>query len=327
MDLAGGSPPQEIDGVSFARRLGHRSRSTKAGSRTWVFCHFDPRPGWDKDQFRLHRFARDRRFKLYDDGRLFDVAADPLEQHPLSGGPDATAQRARDQLTAVLGRMSIPRETSHAELAPYEHHALTNAGDAQTGVAVFRDGRTRCSVCHRVEGAGGVGPNLSAIGAQLSRPRLIEALLEPSHHIVDGYGAKIFALDDGTMVTGIPRERSSGELRLDLASGESSRISLAQIRSAADDAISIMPAGLASEISPVEFADLIAYLETLRHPGNECTKLRHAPTPTSTPRSPPIAGVLHPQRHASNSTRRVGLAAPSSEHRPGHARGDGAASR
>ena len=53
-----------IDGISFFPQL-----TGKAGrKREWTFCHYDPRPGWDKDKFGLVRYARTRRFKLYDTG-------------------------------------------------------------------------------------------------------------------------------------------------------------------------------------------------------------------------------------------------------------------
>jgi hypothetical protein len=66
-----------------------------------LFCHYDP----DWGAFRRSRFVRDQRWKLCDDGRLFDVAADPLEEHPLEPGfegPEASA--ARQRLQPVLDR-------------------------------------------------------------------------------------------------------------------------------------------------------------------------------------------------------------------------------
>jgi hypothetical protein len=96
--------PAEIrpDGRSFAPQL----RGEKGNPRDWVFCHYDPRPGWDKKQYTLQRFARDQRFKLYDDGKLYDVPDDVLEQQPLKkgeGGP--AANRARQKLKSVLDAM------------------------------------------------------------------------------------------------------------------------------------------------------------------------------------------------------------------------------
>jgi arylsulfatase A-like enzyme len=103
-ELTGARMPAEIrpDGRSFAPQL----RGEKGNPRDWVFCHYDPRPGWDKKQYTLQRFARDQRFKLYDDGKLYDVPDDVLEQQPLKkgeGGP--AANRARQKLKSVLDVM------------------------------------------------------------------------------------------------------------------------------------------------------------------------------------------------------------------------------
>jgi arylsulfatase A-like enzyme len=86
-----------LDGVSFLPRI----RGERGMPRDSIFCHYDPRPGWDKDRFRLTRYAWDRRFKLYDDGRLYDISKDVLEQSPL--GP-SEALEARRKLAGVLAR-------------------------------------------------------------------------------------------------------------------------------------------------------------------------------------------------------------------------------
>ena len=46
-------------------------------------------------------FARDQRWKLYNDGRLYDISEDALEQHPLKEG----GEEARIRLQAVLDSM------------------------------------------------------------------------------------------------------------------------------------------------------------------------------------------------------------------------------
>ena len=90
------------DGLSFYPQLLGQDVAT----RGWVFCHFDPRPGWDKDRFRLLRFARDKRYKLYDDGRMYDVPNDQLEQHPiLANNETPEAKAARKRLARVLDSM------------------------------------------------------------------------------------------------------------------------------------------------------------------------------------------------------------------------------
>ena len=81
-DAAGVSPqsmgPQ--DGRSFLPRL----KGEKGQPREWIYCWYDPRPGHDKERWtKTDRFVFDRRWKLYEDGRLFDWAADPLEKNPV----------------------------------------------------------------------------------------------------------------------------------------------------------------------------------------------------------------------------------------------------
>ncbi|MBI4878918.1 MAG: hypothetical protein HY812_04555 [Planctomycetes bacterium] len=87
LDLAGAPPPPglALDGQSFAPVL----LGQGAGGRRWVFS-----------QVQQRCFVRGRRYKLYGDGRFYDVAADPEEERDLSG--DATLAGPRDGLQAVL---------------------------------------------------------------------------------------------------------------------------------------------------------------------------------------------------------------------------------
>lgn len=106
---AAGTPLSEkvkIDGRSFLPQL----LGQKGNPRKWTFCHFDPRPGWDKDRFRLKRYARNKRFKLYDDGSLFDIPNDQLEQKPFVAANDSKKMAAvRSRLQAVLDSMPNPQ--------------------------------------------------------------------------------------------------------------------------------------------------------------------------------------------------------------------------
>ncbi len=88
-----------IDGRSFAPQL----QGQPGTPREWIYMHHDPRPGWDKDRFALERFARAQRYKLYDDGRLFDLATDEREERPMMPNADTRGTLvARLKLQQVL---------------------------------------------------------------------------------------------------------------------------------------------------------------------------------------------------------------------------------
>lgn len=72
--------PRGLDGQSFFPQLLGKKHPHP---REWAFFWYDPRPGWDKDQFTRSTFALDRRYKLYDDGRFYDIVKDPLEKKSL----------------------------------------------------------------------------------------------------------------------------------------------------------------------------------------------------------------------------------------------------
>jgi arylsulfatase A-like enzyme len=103
VEATGAKPVEDmvLDGQSFLPQV----RGEAGTSREWVLVDHDPHPGWDKEKFTHERFARDQRFKLYGDGRLFDVSEDVLEEHPLAAGQGGEAEQAREKLQAVLDRM------------------------------------------------------------------------------------------------------------------------------------------------------------------------------------------------------------------------------
>ncbi len=89
MELAGATVPSNLslDGSSFAARL----YGTGSGPRQWVFCE-------QGQQF----WVRNRDWKLYQDGSLFEMQHDSDEQSPIPPGRESDAGRtARQQLQAA----------------------------------------------------------------------------------------------------------------------------------------------------------------------------------------------------------------------------------
>ena len=92
-----------IDGVSFADRLLDRN----GRPRDWIFVHFEPRPGWDKDKYSQLTFVRDRQYKLYGNGGpLRTSESDVLEADPIPVTRRTEEQRrTTERFQSVMERL------------------------------------------------------------------------------------------------------------------------------------------------------------------------------------------------------------------------------
>lgn len=90
-ELAGAKLPSgtTIDGRSFAPQL----RGEKGRPRDWVFT-----------QLGRRKFARDQRYMLHEDGRLYDIPNDLFEKNDLSTSTKPEIVAAKKQLQAVLDK-------------------------------------------------------------------------------------------------------------------------------------------------------------------------------------------------------------------------------
>jgi arylsulfatase A len=103
---AAGLKPKKIadgDGWSFWPQCCGRT----GRKREWIYGYYFPRPYARKfDDMYNHwevRYARDRRYKLYDNGDLYDTVADVLERNVIApSDSDEQAKLARKKLRAVL---------------------------------------------------------------------------------------------------------------------------------------------------------------------------------------------------------------------------------
>jgi arylsulfatase A-like enzyme len=84
-----------IDGMSFADRV--TGRDDGRPRREWIFS-----------QLNEKRVIRDKRFKLWSDGRFYDLANDPGEERDLSANTALDVVEAQARLSAVLG--SLPAD-------------------------------------------------------------------------------------------------------------------------------------------------------------------------------------------------------------------------
>lgn len=88
-EASGADASHGHDGVSFLAEL----HGKKSAPRDPIYIYYWPRP----ERGQPTRFARDQRWKLYGDGRLFDVKNDVFEERQVAGN-----DRIRKKLQSVL---------------------------------------------------------------------------------------------------------------------------------------------------------------------------------------------------------------------------------
>ena len=152
------------------------------------------------------------------------------------------------------------------ELAPYRR---VEGGDPSRGKVTFES--AGCAKCHAIKGRL-AGPELGSVGDKYGREQLVQAVLEPDAAIHPDYGAMIVTTTDGKVHTGVLHSRTASELQLFEADGKLTRLPVATIEQERRSGTSLMPAGIDRSLKPEQFADLIAYLETLRQPEGEASE-------------------------------------------------------
>jgi putative membrane-bound dehydrogenase-like protein len=167
---------------------------------------------------------------------------------------------------AAKGVLPLPQPKGGGSLPSIDTLTKRSGGDAARGKAVFAGAGT-CAKCHVVGGEGkSVGPNLSGIGAKLSRVALYESILAPSAAISHNYETYTALLEDGRSVTGLLISESPTEVVIRAADGIDTTTPAQEIEELVKQPVSLMPADLAATLSVQELVDVVAWLETLKSP-------------------------------------------------------------
>jgi putative membrane-bound dehydrogenase-like protein len=166
----------------------------------------------------------------------------------------------RDIPLRTRARTLLANPTSgRAEVVAQYVPALKMEGSATKGQMVFSK---NCSACHQIGGAMGTpyGPDLATIRNR--RPESIMGdILNPALSIADGYDLWHIEMKSGETVQGIIATESPTALTLRSYGGEETVLPRQTIKSLKSLNVSVMPAGLESQISPEDMADLLAFLK------------------------------------------------------------------
>ncbi|MDA1016196.1 MAG: c-type cytochrome, partial [Planctomycetota bacterium] len=143
---------------------------------------------------------------------------------------------------------------------------LAKPGNIDRGRALFATATgMQCRNCHKAEKIGkDLGPGLDQIGKRLSRPQLLESILDPSKKIEEKYRAYVVETVKGRVFTGLMMSSTDSEVVLKDSAGKELRLKRADVETLAPQLKSLMPDLLARDMTAQQVADLLAYLSSLK---------------------------------------------------------------
>ena len=169
----------------------------------------------------------------------------------------------------LIAALLVPKSIAKDHPTPLETDAWLTMLKAMPGEANLEAGRriffhsrlANCSRCHRHSGRGNVvGPDLSTVGAQSNRRRILQSILEPSREMSPEFRPSVVVLDDGRTFTGIRLRSWVNEVIRD-QNGQNRTFSRDHVEAIQDLNQSFMPEGLEQTLTMRELRDLLAFLD------------------------------------------------------------------
>jgi putative heme-binding domain-containing protein len=171
-----------------------------------------------------------------------------------------SVQRRGEVLVASIDTNATKQAQHLEQLLP-----TVAGGDVRRGQNVFNGSKAACASCHAIGYMGGrIGPDLTRIGQIRSERDLLEAILFPNASFARGYEPVSVTTSSGEVVGGVLRADLPAEVVLGTAAGEEVRIARQRVTDVQPGTISLMPGGIADQLSRQELADLVAFLKAAR---------------------------------------------------------------
>jgi putative heme-binding domain-containing protein len=160
----------------------------------------------------------------------------------------------RPRLDEVFSRRT---DTNRAQVVQDHLGVLDLPGEAERGARIFTQ---HCRTCHAIQGQGNrIGPDLASVSRRPSADLLVE-ILDPSRNVAPDGMNYVVGVTDGRVLAGLLAGENSESITLRRADGEDS-IPRSEIEELRNTGRSLMPEGFEKNLSPQDFADLLAFLK------------------------------------------------------------------
>ena len=175
-----------------------------------------------------------------------------LETHSNSG--------LRSRVQKILASGAAPSRDRSQVVSIY-HPALKLTGNRDRGREIFAK---VCATCHQAEGRGvDVGPNLATVTGRSPEDLLVH-ILDPNREVAPNFVNYNIATVQGRLISGIIAGETASTIVLKRSEGATDTIPREQIEQVQSTGLSLMPEGLENVLTVPEFADLIAFVRTIR---------------------------------------------------------------
>jgi len=139
-------------------------------------------------------------------------------------------------------------------------------GDAKRGEVLFHQSTSlQCQNCHQINGQGTkLGPELSHIGKEYDRYRLLDSIVNPSREIKPEFQVYLVQTRDGRGFSGLRVADTGDEVVLKDANNKEIRLAATEVEQVLKQEQSLMPDSLVRAMTAQQLADLIAYLSACK---------------------------------------------------------------
>jgi putative membrane-bound dehydrogenase-like protein len=166
----------------------------------------------------------------------------------------------RTRVQKILASGAVPSRDRVQVVLEYRP-ALLLAGSRERGREIFAKA---CASCHQAEGRGvDVGPNLATVTGRSPEDLLVH-ILDPNREVAPNFVNYNVATVQGRVISGIITEESASAIILRRSEGATDAIPREQIEQVQSTGVSLMPEGLEKVLTVRDFADLIAFVRTIR---------------------------------------------------------------
>ena len=93
----------------------------------------------------------------------------------------------------------------------------------------------------------------------------MRSVLEPSNRVAESYLVTTVITEGGQTISGIIKSENETEIEIVDAAGKATKLAKSEIEERVKSSLSLMPNGLKDGLSLADFADIIAYLESLKN--------------------------------------------------------------